>query len=464
MRKRRPLETLALVAFASLGALVSSRSALGEEPASAAAAAPRAPATEPPKVAQDAPTQAAPEAELSLEMVVREALATNERAARAKLRVDTAEGQVVRARAAFLPQLSTGGTATFRPEADNQGRNLTLGATAQLNQPLVNLSAIPSYSQSKNQLVAEQEGSRQDVRVLAFDTARAFLQAKTTERLLEAAKQRVLRAKANQDNARARADAGLASVNDATRADLEVASASREVAQTEGQVNRAYIQVGFLMGRPVPGRLADTARVLDAAERTAGKAAELAKDAQARRPDVRAAEARSEAARKGAAEPLYRLAPTLNASANLRLTPDVLPNQPVADSTFLLSLSWTLFDGGARYGDRRTREAQARSTELDEKLLKRGVATEIGLALASLEAARESYRVAGDVLAAATKSGQETEILYKQGLARAIELTTANAQRFDAEVARATAKLQMEQAYLELRFALGVDAVGEGTK
>ena len=58
----------------------------------------------------------------------------------------------------------------------------------------------------------------------------------------------------------------------------------------------------------------------------------------------------------------------------------------------------------------------------------------------------------------------ETQILYRQGLARAIELTTANAQRFDAEVTRATAKLAMEQAYLDLRFALGLDAVGESGK
>jgi len=418
----------------------------------------------PPPPAREAPAPEAGEAEVTLEAAVREALAANERGARARLRVDNAEGQVVRARSAFLPSLSTGGTATFRPEADNQGRNVTLGATGQLNQPLVNLSAIPSYSQSKSQLEAEREGSRQDLRVLAFDTARAFLQAKTSERLLEAAKQRVQRAKANQDNARARAEAGLASINDATRADLEVASASREVAQADGQVKRAYLQVAFLMGRPAVSRLGDTARVLEAAEKTAGKAHELAKDAEARRPDIRAAEARSEAARKGAAEPLYRLAPTLNASANVRLTPDALPTQPVADTTFLLNLSWTIFDGGARYGDRRSREAQARSTELEERLLKRGVAVEIGLALASLDAAREGYRVTGEVLAAATKNGQETEILYKQGLARAIELTTANAQRFDAEVSRATAKLQMEQAYLELRFALGLDAVGEGSK
>jgi outer membrane protein TolC len=55
----------------------------------------------------------------------------------------------------------------------------------------------------------------------------------------------------------------------------------------------------------------------------------------------------------------------------------------------------------------------------------------------------------------------ETEILYQQGLARALEVSDANGRRFDAEVNRATAKLSMQQAYLDLREALGLGPIGE---
>ena len=55
----------------------------------------------------------------------------------------------------------------------------------------------------------------------------------------------------------------------------------------------------------------------------------------------------------------------------------------------------------------------------------------------------------------------ETEVLYQQGLARAIEIVDANASRFDAEVSRESAKLAMEQAYLDVRFALGLGPVDE---
>ena len=79
----------------------------------------------------------------------------------------------------------------------------------------------------------------------------------------------------------------------------------------------------------------------------------------------------------------------------------------------------------------------------------------------SLRAARESLRRADEAVTAAQRSSVETEILYRQGLARAIELTDANGRRFDAEVSRASAKLSMEQAYLDLRFALGFGPVEE---
>ena len=54
---------------------------------------------------------------------------------------------------------------------------------------------------------------------------------------------------------------------------------------------------------------------------------------------------------------------------------------------------------------------------------------------------------------------EETQILYKQGLAKALELTDSVQRAFDAEVTRTSAKLTMEQAYLELRFALGLGPI-----
>lgn len=65
-------------------------------------------------------------------------------------------------------------------------------------------------------------------------------------------------------------------------------------------------------------------------------------------------------------------------------------------------------------------------------------------------------------MTAADRSIEETQVLYQQGLARAIELTTANGQRFDAEITRVSARLSLEQACFDLRAALGLNPLDDG--
>lgn len=405
---------------------------------------------------------AAAQEALRMEDAIRIALTKNERALKTPLRVEAAEGQLDRARSAFLPSLTAGGTGTYRPTEDRSGRHITSSGTVTLSQPLLNPSAFPQYAQQKHQLASEQWGATQDRRVVAFDTARAFIQVLTAQRVLEAASRRLDRSKANLQNAQARAEAGLASTNDATRAQVDLSSALREVAQAEGQAGRARQGLSFLMGQPIAGELAAPDRTTQGAENFEQTATARAESAIGRRPDVKAAEERTEALRASAREPLYRLVPTVGATAQVRVLPDPLPTERTTDESVTLNLTWQVFDAGARYADRKTRLAQAESQELDARLLKRSVANDVQLAQITLRAARESLRIADEQVLAAQKLTEESEILYRQGLARAIELTDANARRFDAEVSRASARLQMEQAYLELRFALGLGPIEEG--
>jgi outer membrane protein TolC len=167
------------------------------------------------------------------------------------------------------------------------------------------------------------------------------------------------------------------------------------------------------------------------------------------------------ALQQSAKEPYYRMIPTLGASAQVRVNPDPLATEQGATETITLNLSWQIFDAGQRYADLRTRKAQLSSQELDESLLRRTVDNDIRNALISLRAAREQFRIADEAIQVAQRGVDETQILYKQGLAKALELTDSVQRAFDAEVTRASAKLTMEQAYLELRFALGLGPIDD---
>jgi outer membrane protein TolC len=201
-------------------------------------------------------------------------------------------------------------------------------------------------------------------------------------------------------------------------------------------------------------------RTTHAAEQGRFNIQEIIRLAQARRPDVRSAREQTAAARASAETPLYQLAPTVSASAQVRTVVDPLPPDTAHDESAQLTLTWVLFDGGARYGDRRTRKAQANSQALDEHQLLRSIATDVNAALAGLRAARQVYAISQNAVENAKKNMEETSILYQQGLGRAIELTEANSTRYDAEVTLETSELGMKRAYLQLRQALGLEAIG----
>ena len=448
---------IALVLIALLAVPVSARA----QAVTAPAAPPAASSTPPPAAPPTAPPAVTPDKQLSLEDAIRLALMNNERAQKAPLRVETAEGQLDRARTAFYPSLTAGGAGTWNSVTDKSGRAITTNGTVTLTQPLLTPSAFPLYAQARHQRESERWGANQDVRLLTFDTARAFLQVLTAGRVLEAASKRLDKAKANLHDAEARAQAQLASTNDATRAQAELSTSMSEVAKAQGTVGKAYAQLSFLVGKRVEGTLTEPDRTTQAAESFEGAAQQQVQGAIDRRPDVKSAAERTLALKLSAQEPLYRLIPSLSAQGQMRLIPDPLPTEKATDETITLNLTWNVFDQGARYADRRTRLAQAESQQLDEKELRRSVATDVELAIIALHTARDAYRIAGEAVATAQKLVEEEEILYRQGLARALEVTTANSARFDAEVSRASAKLSMEQAYLDLRFALGLAPIDE---
>jgi outer membrane protein TolC len=401
----------------------------------------------------------ATEPALTLQGAIDLALAHNERAFKAPARVETAVGGVERARSAFLPTLNASGTAGWSFPADRNGRSFAADGTLSFNQPIVNAPAFPLYSQARHSLEAERWGAVEDLRVLAFDTASAFLAALTNEQLLTAAQQRLQRAQADMDDSAARAQAGLASTNDVTRASVAVSTAQTQVATAQGNMQRAYLQLAYLVGGPVTGGLVAPERTTNNARKNNWDPAEVARRSEDRRPDVKSATEHTEALRQGAREPLYRLIPALGLGAQLRQIIDPLPMDTATSGSVGLTLTWTIYDAGVRYADRRTRLAQAVSAWLDERALRRSVATDIAIAVAELRAARTALQVSEQAVVMAQKNTEETAILYKQGLAKAIEVTDANATRYDAEVTLAEAKLSMEQAYLNLRFALGLGPV-----
>lgn len=411
--------------------------------------------------AQSAMAQEAAPGQLTLDQAVNLTLTRNERARISDLEVVVADAAVEKAFTAFLPVLGTSASGTQHATALPKATINSGQAGVTLSQPIVNAPAFPLYAQAKKLADAQREQNVDDKRLLAFSAASAFFGVLNAQDVVTAAQRQRDNAKANLSDTQARAQAQLTSSNDVTKAQSDLAGAQREVENDQGSLDNALVQLAFTLNAPVPTNLVPPRTTLDAAAKPVGGADALVRFALDHRPDVRVARYQAGAAHDFASEPMLRLVPTLGLQGQALATTTTSPiTGRHDDETITATLSWTLYDAGVRYADKHTRDAQAEIADLDTQLLLRTVDSQVRSAVALLAAAQLAFRDAGDAKKFAQQNVDETSVLYKQGLSTALDLVNANDSRFTADVDYATAEYAMAQAYLTLRQALGLDALG----
>lgn len=400
---------------------------------------------------QDAPALSGAEGPLTLERAVSLALQRNERAAIADTTVEAAEARVSRARTAFFPRVDVlGNWRTDYPDPTER----TLSTTALLTQPIFDARAFPLFRQARFLREAAGFGAGESKRLLGFDAAVVFLNTLSFEQVQLAAQRRRDFAQTNLDDVRARFEAGLVSSNDVTRAELELATAVRGLAEAAGNVQAARVDLENLLKADV-GPLAPPSALLEAA--AAQPSPDIA-GAQQRRGDIAAERANVEALRAFSDETRARFLPSVGLQAQTRNINDGPITTREQDGFVGLSLSWPVFDAGVRAAERREREALVRGAELELEASLREVQRELQSAAVRLSTEQAALREATAAVRAARKNAEETQILYREGLASALELADATQRLFEADVAEATATYRMALAYLSLREASGLGA------
>jgi outer membrane protein TolC len=402
---------------------------------------------------------AAQDAPLTLERAVSLALERNERAAIAETTVEAAEARLSRARTAFLPRVDISGN--WRNDFEETSTDRTLSTAALLTQPVFDARVFPLYRQARFQREATRFTAADTRRLLAFDAAATFLATLSLEQVRLAAENRRQFAQTNLDDVRARFEAGLVSSNDVTRAELELATAVRGVAQSSGDVQASRIDLETLLKTEVNGPLAMPAGLLQAAAQTPSATETQVAEAQTRRPDLAAARANVEALRAFSQEPAARFLPSVLFNAQTRNINDGRIFDRTNEGFFGFTFAWPVFDAGLRRAETLERTALVRGAELQLQFEQRNVERELRSAAVQLATEQASLREAAAALRAARKNAEETNALYREGLASALELADANQRLFESEVAEVTARYRMAVAYLAWREASGIGPVGE---
>ena len=396
------------------------------------------------------------------------ALSSNERARISDLNVVVADAAVEKARTGFLPVLTFNGNDT--------GTAAVVARAAPPRRPGEHRPqpAAPQRVGLSRSTRRPRRSPRRSARrtsttscVLAFNAATAFFSVLSASAVVDAAQRALENAQANLADTQARAEAQLTSTNDVTRAQVDLAGASRELEADKGTLDNAYVQLAFLLNAPVSGPLATPDADARGRRRRPGSARQpRASSRSTAGPTFVVDKEAVAAAHDFADEPLLRIIPTLG----LQGTASGTSNAPVAikqwnHESLAATLTWTLYDAGARYADKHSRDAQADDRRA-EPTAARAQRRRPGPRAPSRSSRprRPSSRRAGDARDAARQNVDETAILYRQGLAKAIELVDANDTRFTAEVNYAGAQYAMAEAYLNLRQAMGLDPLGTELK
>jgi outer membrane protein TolC len=392
---------------------------------------------------------------------VQRALARNPSVVVAQEEIRRAEALVRQARAGSLPTL-TGAVTYTRLDAE---RTMATGPTTPprviaaadqwagnlvLSLPLVHTQRWMTWSHAKDNVEVSRFSAKDVRRQIAVATGRAYLAVVAQKRVVDVNVRARETAQAHYDFAHARRKGGVGNRIDEVRAAQELATTEAAVEAAEAGLVRAREALGVLVGAETPVDTADEPLLPDA-----GPVPEAIAAAERSRTDVLAARARRRAAERVLRDSWTDFMPSLTGNFQPFFQDPASLVLPRTGWQATLTLSWSLYDGGLRYGQRRERAALVAEADA-------AVAAALRQARADVRAAAVAVRRADSSLAAARKAAQLARqalelstLAYRAGATTNIEVIDAERRARDAETTAAVAEDNARQARLDLLAASG---------
>jgi len=283
---------------------------------------------------------------------------------------------------------------------------------------------------------------------LVLAVRQAWFSVAQGQRLVVSAREGLERSRLNLEYAEARLEAGLGTRPDVLRARVDVSAAELELTRARNVLERARAALNILLGRSpaIPLEIREEPAAVSLPPLPSWE--ELREAALDAREEVRAARART--ARQEAEVRFSRGSFFPSISAQGQVSRGAMASRSPSESWSLeMGLSLPLFQGFARRGDLRARQALLESARFQESAVSQAVEGEVWEALLAekestrrLENARALFQAAEENLEAAQES-------YRQGLGSMIALV-------DARTAFTGAQQTLIQAEYDRRVARAV--------
>jgi len=393
---------------------------------------------------------------LSLDDALRLALQNNGLARAALAETDAADARLAAARANLYPSIDLSSSTTrTRIEgggaiADTTQRQNGFGLEWLL---LDNGQRELRIRQSSRTAEATRQSTRDTVRRVLFQTARAYYEVLRRKELLQVADTAVRRAETLLEVAKAQAEVGAAPQKDVLQAEADLANARVQQIQARNALRLAETDLKRLIGWEAQKPLPDlTAPDAPPTPDPALSVEQLWQRARLQRPDLRDAELRLQISRLGL--DAARLNSLLRLQISVRGFREYDPNSRTQGSLSIVA-SYPLLDGGLTRASLREAEASLQSAQFRLQQAERDAYAEVESALLSIREAFERLEASKIAVAAAQRNFDAAQESLREGVGTIVEVLTAQLALVTAETNLVQATYDAAVAELQLRVATG---------
>jgi outer membrane protein TolC len=400
-------------------------------------------------------------ATISFQQAVEQALARNPSALTAMQEVNRIHGIMEEVRAASIPTLGLNVSFTHldSPRTETSpitGTNVTIypqnqwAGNAQLNIPLFVPAAWANAIRANDQVAVARFNEADVRRVVATNTAKTYIALIAQKRQVEVNVLARDTAVAQLDYAKKRLNGGIGNKVDAARAAQTLESAEVVLQASYQSLYSAQEALGILLGSPEP---------VDATEaptfpQLPGLDAALA-EAPKERTDIKLNEEEQKAADKSLNMTWTEYMPTLNLVGEPLFQHPQSPPFPEWGWQIQAQLSWTIFDGMARYGRTHQREAQLKESEITLEGTTRQVLSDVRVSFDAVKRNARALENARQAAAYAVDTYRLADISYRAGASTNLDLIQAFLVARDAATQAIIAEDALRQSALDLLVASG---------
>jgi outer membrane protein TolC len=181
----------------------------------------------------------------------------------------------------------------------------------------------------------------------------------------------------------------------------------------------------------------------------------LTREALDQRPELKAQALLVTSYEKQASAALWRIAPQISASGSAFAQSVPFPTGQKEGWQVTVDLTWTLYDGGWRYGRARQAEAQADQARAADTQTRLQVVQEVQNSARDVEVARTRLGLARKERDTAAEAAASARRGFEEGIASSLDVLSANEVLFTAEVQVAEAGARLGGALAALDRAVG---------